>query len=191
MFGTGGAGTSNVTRLVEGKGFLFDGVDPPPLVSQQQLAHAFQPIASVPQSVQDLVYQSAVEGTNAAVLHLKGSSLSVPPAPAPAPHVVKVLALTLRGLSNQVAAKPVAPPAAATVALKKVLTLHMHPTAAAAAAVKVKSPAAQTLLGAANKAIISAPAFWVAYYARKAQQSPLPHTHPYAVIIARDLARQT
>jgi hypothetical protein len=191
MFGTGGVDTSAITREVPGHGFMFDGVDPPPFLSQQQLAHAFQPIASVPSYVQDLVSPSAVEGTRPAVLHLKGSSLSVPPPAPPAPKIVHVLALTLRGLSGQVAAKTAAPPAVATVALKKVLTLHMHPTPAAAAAVNVSSPAAKAVLGAANKAIISAPAFWVAYYARKAQQSPLPRTHPYAVIIARDLARQT
>jgi hypothetical protein len=190
MFGIVGQ-SSSLTRDVPGHGFMFDGVDPPPFLSQQQLAHAFQPIASVPSYVQDLVSPSKVEGTGAAVLHLKGSSLSVPPPPPPAPQVVHVLALTLHGLSSQVAAKAAAPPAVATVALKKVLTLHMHPTPAAAAAVTVSSPAAKAVLGAANHAIITAPAFWVAYYARKAQQTPLPKTHPYALIIARDLARET
>lgn len=186
LFGPGsGAALPNTLTFVPGQGAIYDAVSTPPFLSQAQLRYAFQPLASVPGWVQGLSFPNA--GSAASVLHLSGSTL-IKPAPTPPP--VKIAhVLTLKGpaMAAAVAAKTGAPASTANVAIKKVLTLHLSPSAAATAAVMVKNPAAQRLLGAANKAVITAPQFWVAYYAGKAKTSPLPYTHPFAAIIARDL----
>ena len=112
----------------------------------------------------------------------------------PAAVVKHVLALTLPHLAKAVQKTTGAPPAAVTVAVKKVLKLHLAATPAAKAAAAaplaaVQAPAAQALVGAVHKAIVRAPAFWVAYYAQIAQTTPLPASHPFAATIAQDLAR--
>lgn len=188
LFGPGsGAVLPNALSIIPGKGAIYDAVSIPPFLSQAQLKYAFQPIASVPSWVLDWTARPASGGTSMSVLHLAGSSMTPPTPPPPPIHIAHVLTLKGPALAAAAAAKTGAPASAAKVAIKKVLTLHLSPSAAATAAVTVKNPAARQLLGAANKAVISAPQFWVAYYAGKAKADPLPYSHPFAAIIARDL----
>lgn len=112
-----------------------------------------------------------------------------PPAP-PVPAVKKVV-LALPNLAATLARQTGAPPAAATAAVRKVVTLHLaHPVASSAAQAdlaSLTSPAAQDLAGAAHAMLVQSPDFWVAYYANQAEVTPLPVGHPWAGIIARDL----
>ena len=101
--------------------------------------------------------------------------------------------LAIKPLVMKIAQATGAPPAAAHVALTKVLTLHLSPPGSPAQATaqsdlaSLASPDAQQLAGAAHAAVVSDPAFWVNFYATQAQSNPLPPSHPWAGVIARDL----
>jgi hypothetical protein len=112
--------------------------------------------------------------------------LKAPPAPAAAKIAIKPLVAHIAHATG-------APPAAAHIALTKVLTLHLSPPGSAQQVAaqddlaSLASPDAQTLAGAAHAALVQDAGFWVNFYAMQAQTNPLPASHPWAGIIAQDL----
>jgi len=113
--------------------------------------------------------------------------------PMPTVKVLTSKKLEPAAIAAKVAAATGAPPAAAHIAVTKVLMLHLaapsSPEKADAASdlAALDSPDAKALAGAAHAAVVQDSAFWVTYYATQAQTKPLPPTHPWAGLIAREL----
>lgn len=112
------------------------------------------------------------------------------PAPAPAPAAATI---KIKPLVAHIAQATGAPPAAAHIALAKVLTLHLSPpgspqqAAAAQDLATLQSPDAVSLVQTTQAAVVTDPGFWINFYAAQAQANPLPPSHPWASVIAQDL----